>query len=321
MAFVAMIFGCVHNINDIIFTNQKAGAEETIVVKAEFRNGTDCNGTYLVFAALVPSNLKLAETATVTFTTQNFANHGHADVVDARMVVMEETELEKMSGKSWKAELMSKYGTFGNYGDFEWVVWRNESKLDLSSSDNDSEGNRTQADIKLTFKNEARNVKFNFAALYATTTLGLEGDRYCEPFIKTYETTGGTGSENYTVPKLVTITPLKFTFEDIMGVSFMSKVTGVNTSLVGETDIYLMGKVVLNDGTELTVEEATADTKLTRAAENSYLKYIYPRQYFNVPANKTIKNMFFWFENADGSKVENAAGNLYEQYETGTPLK
>jgi hypothetical protein len=26
-------------------------------------------------------------------------------------------------------------------------------------------------------------------------------------------------------------------------------------------------------------------------------------------------------ENADGSKVENAAGNLYEQYETGTPLK
>ena len=319
-----MIFGCVHNIDDIIFTNQKAGAEETIIVKTEFRNGTECNNTYLVFAALFPSNLNIAETATVTYTTQNFANHGQEDVVDAKMVVMEESEIELKNNLPWKAAIMKKFGTSGNYGDFEWVVWRTENTINLGSNSNDAKENRTQADIKISFTNESRNVKFNFSAMYATTTLGLDdeyGGKYASPATKTYETTGGEGFENYTVPKLVSITPLKFTFEDIMGVSFMSQVTGVKTALIGETAVYLKGKVVLNDGTELTAEEATDDSRMTRAAEYQYVKYIYPRQFFNVPADKTIKNMFFWFENADGTKLENAGGNLYEQYETGTPLK
>jgi len=33
-----------------------------------------------------------------------------------------------------------------------------------------------------------------------------------------------------------------------------------------------------------------------------------------------MTNMFFWFSNADGSKIEDNGGKLYEQPQTGTPL-
>lgn len=320
LAVAAAALACVHEILSIEFTNFKAGEEETVIVKTEFRNGTGTNG-YLVFAALFPANLKAAENATVTFTTHNFQNHGFDDVTDSRMVPIEDSMAELKSAAPWATAIMTKHGIMNNYGDFEWVVWRSEIPYNLSENSDDSPQFRTQADVKIVFRNEARNVKFHFAAMFASTAHGLEDDRYCPPVVKTYETTGGEGREDYTTPKLVSITPVKYTFNDIMGVSFMSQLLGVNTPLMNETEVYLMGKVVLTDGTELVVDKVSADNLMSRVNEYEYLKYIYPRQYFNVPAKKNIKQMFFWFQNADGSKVENAGDSLYEQYETGTPLK
>lgn len=320
-AIVAFSFGCVHNILDIVFSsNPQAGAEDTIVVKTEFRNGTGTNG-YLVFAALLPTDMDAANNAKLTMTTTNFQNHGFADVTDLEFVPMEADNKEVKSNTSWNTCLMAKYGSQGNYGDFEWVVWRSKDTYNLSENSDDSEANRTQADMKLTFKNKDYNVKFHFAAMYATTAHGLEDDRFCPPVVKTYQTFGGASTEDYTVPKLVNVTPLKYTFEDIMGIDFQSAVTGVETALKGETDVYMMGKVVLDDGTELSVTEATAENRMKMTGETSYLKYIYPRQFFNVPASKKIAKMYFWFQNADGSKVEDGDGVLYEKTETGTPIK
>lgn len=321
----AVLFGCVIDILDIVFTeNPQANAEDSITVKVEFRNGTDCNNTYLVFAALFPSNMNIRENAKVTYTSQNFDKHQLPDVVDAEMIPMELDALELKSSVPWASALMTKFGTMGNYGDFEWVVWRTKDICNLFSSSDDSQENRSQADIKITFKNEARNVKFHFATTYATTTLGLDdanGGYYCKPVSKTYQTSGGAGTEDYTVPKLVTITPLKFTFEDIMGVDFMSAVTGVETELINENDVHLMGKVVLDDGTEILINEVSADNRMTRASEYQYKKYIYPRQFFNVPKDRSISNMYLWFVSADGTKAAGSEEAPYEQYETGTPLK
>ena len=319
-AIMAFIFGCVHNITDIVFSsNPQAGAEDTIVVKTEFRNGTGTNG-YLVFAALLPTDMDAANNAKVTMTTQNFQNHGFADVTDLEFVPMEADVAEVKSNGPWKSTLMSKYGSQGNYGDFEWVVWRSQDTYALGENSDDSEAYRTQADIKITFKNKDYNVKFHFAAMYATTAHGLEDDRFCPPVTKLYQTFGAATSEDYTVPKLVNVTPLKYTYEDIMGIDFQSAVEGMETALLGETDVYMMGKVILDDGTELSVTEAGAQNRMKMTGETSYLKYIYPRQFFNVPASKKIAKMYFWFQNADGTKVENAGGTLYEKSETGTPL-
>lgn len=319
-AIMAFLFGCVHNIVEIVFSsNPQAGAEDTIVVKTEFINGTGTNG-YLVFAALFPTDMDMSNNATVTMTTTNFPNHGYADVTDLPFVLMEADVAELKSGSPWKTCLMAKYGSQGNYGDFEWVVWRSQDTYNLAENGDDS-GLSTQADIKITFKNLDNNVKFHFAAMYATTAHGLEDDRFAPPVAKTYQSFGASSSEDFTVPKLVNVTPLKYTFEDIMGIDFQSAVTGVETALVGETDVYMMGKVILDDGSELVVNEATANNRMKMTGETSYLKYIYPRQFFNVPASKKIAKMYFWFQNADGTKVEDGDGVLYEKSETGTPLK
>lgn len=320
-AIVAFVLGCVHNITEIVFSAQpQAGAEDTIVVKTQFRNGTGTNG-YLVFAALFPTDMDMANNATVTMTTQNFSLHGYADVTDLEFVVMESDLVEVNTTSPWKSLLMQKYGSMGNYGDFEWVVWRSKDTYDLASSDNDSPDNCSTADIKITFRNLANNVKFHFAAMYAAQAHGLNDDYFCPPVSKTYQSYGGATSEDYTVPKLVNVTPLKYTFEDIMGIDFQSAVEGMDTELKGESEVYMMGKVVLDDGTEIVVDQATAKNKMQVTGETSYLKYIYPRQFFNVPASNKIAKMYFWFENADGTKVEDAGGSLYEKMETGTPLK
>ena len=87
-AIVAFSFGCVHNILDIVFSsNPQAGAEDSIVVKTEFRNGTGTNG-YLVFAALLPTDMDAANNAKLTMTTTNFQNHGFADVTDMDSIAM-----------------------------------------------------------------------------------------------------------------------------------------------------------------------------------------------------------------------------------------
>ncbi len=320
-AIAAFVLGCVCNITDIVFSAQpQAGAEDTIVVKTQFRNGTGTNG-YLIFAALFPTDMDMANNATVTMTTQNFSLHNYPDVTDLELVVCESDILESQTMTPWKTLLMTKYGSMGNYGDFEWVVWRTKDTYNLGESSDDSPANCTTADVKITFKNLATSVKFHFAAMYAAQAHGLQDSYFCPPVTKTYQSFGGTASEDYTVPKLVNVTPLKYTYEDIMGIDFQSAVTGVETALKGETEVYMMGKVVLDDGSEIVVNEATAKNKMQVTGETSYLKYIYPRQFFNVPASNKITKMYFWFQNADGTKVEDGNGALYEKMETGTPLK
>lgn len=321
-AIAAFLFACVHNITGIVMSERpQANAEDAITVKVQFRNGTDCNNTYLVFAALFPTNMNAAANAKVTMTTKDFNLHGYPDVTDMEMVPMEDTEVEKMSGSAWSSALMTKFGTMGNFGDFEWVVWRSADIYSLTQDSNDDPSNCTYADIKVTFTNEARNVKFNFAALAAATTFGLEDDRYCPPMSKAYQTYDGVGDENYTVPKLMTTTPVKMSYEDVFCINFVSMLDGTATAVAGETDVYLMGKVILEDGTEILVDKKHDETnRMSRTAEYEYMKYIYPRQFFGVLEGDTMVEMYFWFENIDGTKVEDAAGNLYAVAQTGTLL-
>lgn len=322
-AVAAFLFGCVHNILDIVMSSSpQAGAEDSIIVKTQFRNGTDCNDSYLVFAALFPTNMNMAENAKVTMTTKDFNLHGYPDVTDLEFVVMEDSNLEKFSQAPWNTTIMAKYGTMGNFGDFEWVVWRSADKYSLTNDSNDDPANCTYADIKITFTNEARNVKFNFAAMYATTALALEDDRFCPPVSKPYQTYGGVGDEDYTVPKLVSTTPIKMSYEDVFAINFVSKLGDTVTDLAGETDVYLMGKVVLGDGTEVLVDKRHDESnRMSRTGEYEYMKYIYPREFFGVLEDDTMTEMYFWFENADGTKVENALDNLYAVLQTGTLLQ
>lgn len=327
LAIAMAAAACVVSILTIEFTNCKAGAEETIIVKTEFRNGTGCNGTYLVFAALFPADLKISETATVTYTSKNFANHNLPDVVDEPMVLMEATELEKFSAKDWPTTIMTNFGTMGNFGDFEWVVWRTKERCDLGENGDDSPEFRSQADIKITFMNGPKDIKFNFAAMYATTTIGLDPDeswgvKYCKPVVQLYQTTGGSALEDYTVPKLVSTVPVKMSFEDVFCVNFVSKLGNTVTALADETDVYLMGKVVLEDGTEVLVDKRHDESnRMSRSSEYEYMKYIYPRQFFGVLEGDTIAEMYLWFENVDGTKIEDALGNLYAILQTGTLLQ
>ena len=83
-----------------------------------------------------------------------------------------------------------------------------------------------------------------------------------------------------------------------------------------------MGKVVLGDGTEVLVDKRHDESnRMSRTGEYDYMKYIYPREFFGVLEDDTMTEMYFWFENADGTKVENALDNLYAVLQTGTLLQ
>ena len=118
---------------------------------------------------------------------------------------------------------------------------------------------------------------------------------------------------------LTSTTPSIFGYEDLLCLNFSTQAGDVVSVLNGLTDVYLCGKVILDNGDEITVDEDAA--RMHNVSYSQYKYYFYPRSYFKVPEDRTIKNMYFWFRNADGSKVENANGALFAKPAKGTPLK
>jgi len=328
MLVAAMLFACTVVVKKIILPKgMQADSEVEVIVECAWANGTaDSNNYYFVIGGIFPSSWNVGENSTVTFSTEGLVEAQSAagytqEIIDAPMVVIEDQILETTKQMSYPAALMDQFGTMGNHGDFEWVVWRSVDTHTLAEN-NDAE---TKTTVKIKMKTGPESAKFNVAFMFTHTGNGLKdegafGLRYAPPVSTVFETTGGSFMADYTESGIYAITPQKMSYEDIIGVDFRTKISYMSTPLENETDVYLMGKVVLDDGTELVYSETGEENRMLHIEGPLFKKYIYPRKFFNVPADKEMTNMFFWFSNADGSKIEDNGGKLYEQPQTGTPL-
>ena len=303
IATAIMTFSCMEILEIIFPENPQVNSEIEITVVTRLNTETD-ETAKMIFAALFPKSWKAAENISATLTSEGYVHHGYPDVVNQPMKLVDPSELEPITQLPWVTAYQSKIGFMENKGDVEWVVF--ESEETFITHDVVSNKAPITGTVKLKVKTGPDNIKYFFAAGWASKRSGFganDGRYKANETAKVLEVTGGSGaSYDFTVLPVVSTVPNVLRYGDMFSVCFESKVEDSETELFGASAIHLMGEVTLDDGTVLKVDSVSDKNLMKKKGDVSYYKYIYPKQFFNVPAGKEIVDLRVYFVDHYNSK-------------------
>ncbi len=335
------VVGCLYF--DGINQPEEADANTVIEYDAQLRIQTLTEGTgRLVFAILAPVDWDLASNATLTLSTKNLTAKNHLyekngqtppfteEITGEVLELMPETEKtpatvesdKLVSGlpeqdKPWAEalELCSEVGIGGNEGlenvpELKWVVWRSKTIFTITD-DSDS--------------NDTDNPEINiYATVHIKLKTGMTPSTFYMGYAYTYDQWGFvTKNARHAVefkkltvnPKAMPpiIKPSTFRYGDIFAVQFIPFMTGLENA----QDVYLCGKAVYNSGQVAEVTERSDKNRMEYiSAQQLFERYIYPKEFFGLPADAVIEELRFYFTDATGEiAVHNNAsgGYLLEQ--------
>lgn len=303
IATVLAVFACM-TIEEINFPdNPKANSDIVITVKVKLVTETD-DISKMAFAVLAPKSWNLASNAQLSLTTNGYSTQGFSEVTDEKMILMSTTDHEPTTDLTWPQAYQSKIGVMGNTGPVEWTVFRSQTTFTINDKVSKEPIYGT---VTIRLKTGPSNIKFfmgfGFCGMHYGLNNGGEGRYKPNETAKILTVTGGTGSFDYTVLNYVSTVPSEFRYGDIFSVNFVSEVSNTPTKLKGVDKVYLGGRVLLADGTSKEVDTPSEATLMTKTGDISYMKYIYPKSFFNLPKNAIIKDLHVWFTNADKSII------------------
>lgn len=323
-AFAVLLVSCVFTVEKIVAPeNAKAGSTIEINTRISFYHLQSNQDTRLIFGVLAPKTWNVRENATITVSTEGRPENQHdeAELVDAPMHPVDPSATDPVTGQTWANAFQTLYGSCGNYGLTEWVIFVTDDVYYVNWCENKT----WYADLKILINTPETSDKFFFANAFCGEKDGFmttsDGDRFSNALVSVVETVDGVGRNDYTVPPLVSTTPLTFSYEDIFSINFVTKVGDANTPLYGVDKVYLQGVATLASGKEFKVTEKTDATLMKKTSDVDFHKYIYPRQFFGVPDADEITMIEVWFEDATGTKVQDNEGYLHEVKQNGTLLK
>lgn len=306
LAFIAaavLTFSCMEIVDIIFPDNPKVDSEIEITVITKLTTETD-ETSKMIFAALFPKSWKAPSTISATLTTSGYDKQGYTDVKDQPMTLVNSTDVEPVTQLPWVTAYQSKIGFMENKGDVEWVVFESAETFIINDKVSTEPITGT---VKLKVKTGPDNIKYFFAAGMCTkrSGFGAKDGRYKEnETAKVLEVTGGSGaSYDFTVLPLMSTVPGVLRYGDMFSICFESKVEDEATELYGESQIYLCGEATASDGSKYVVDKTSEDNLMKKKSDVSYYRYIYPKQFFNVPEGKEIVNIEVYFTNKDKSVV------------------
>lgn len=292
---------------DNIIQPESALVDSEVEITAQLRVAPETNDKgRLVFAMLAPKEWNLAEQATLLLTTTDYANQGFSEVVDEPLTPMPATETDPKNGMAWSDSFASVIGTGGNDGsvEMEWIVWRSSTTFDISDK-RTVDGVETvlpnvHANVKIRFRTGLTPLECELGYSYCYDIYGLQRDdqRFAEAFkpFQTYE-------------EVFTTSPSVFRYGDIFSITFSHG----STALKDASEIYLCGTAV-HDGGQRTQVTAAGEKNRMSPLGSRFEKYIYPKDFFNLPADAVIEELSFYFINADGSIVVRDEENGGEEF-------
>lgn len=292
---------------DNIIQPESALVDSEIEVTAQLRVAPETNDKgRLVFAMLAPKEWNLGEQATLQVTTTDYANQGFSEVVGEPLTLMPATETDPKNGLPWSESFASVIGMGGNDGsvEMEWIVWRSSTTFDISDKRTvdgvEQVLPNVHADVKIRFRTGLTPLKCELGYSYCYDIYGLQRDdqRFAEIFkpFETYE-------------EVFTTAPSVFRYGDIFSITFSPGSTDLN----GASEIYLCGTAV-HDGGQRTQVTAAGEKNRMEASGSRFEKYIYPKDFFGLPADAVIEELSFYFINADGSIVVKDNANGGEEF-------
>jgi hypothetical protein len=280
-------------IEDIIHpSNAVINSDIDIVVRIKFDAGTDGNSR-LAFGVLAPANWDIANSSTLTLTTT--ADFADNVVTNEPLTVIPSDQ--KRDNLSWPDWFQDKFGDFDNTEPMEWVVFESNTTFQIHDQ---------QAAQKVV--NGTVNIKLH------------TGDEVIKP-IMGYAALGrdsGRGDDNAALSKELEIHdarsasfgPAAFGFGDIFAIKYTEAHVTPAASAHRGGNVYLLGTVKYEvDGApaEKTVDETSDKTLMEDLGEmnqaNSWEKYIYPKDFFDLPGNAVITEIVVQFTNQSKSII------------------
>lgn len=76
---------------------------------------------------------------------------------------------------------------------------------------------------------------------------------------------------------------------------------GEESPLKGAGEVYLLARAVYGDGQEAVVEQIGQKTLMTSTGLDKWVLWIYPHEFFGIPAGERIESVCFRIVNGDGS--------------------
>lgn len=291
-------FMCMTIENIVHPENPQVNSEIPIRVRLKLEPENDDN-TKLIFAVLAPKGWNIAESAALTFTTNGYSR---GDVANEPLTLVNESDVEPTTALPWPAAIQSEFGLLGNLGPVEWVVF--ESQTTFVITDEDESLITADVDIRLTTGNQ--NIKLFMGYFFAGKNRGFHEEYFTEnAMAKELTVTGGTNPMiDYTTVSLISTVPSTYGWGDIFAVNFQTSAGGIETELYGADKIYMLGKAIFANGTDSALVDVTSEkTLMEKVGETTWQRYFYPKDYFELPDDAVIDEVYFYFTNEDKSIV------------------
>jgi hypothetical protein len=179
----------------------------------------------------------------------------------------------------------------------EWVVYESSHSFVADGSNDDLYAN-IDGVVTITLKTGSENMRVNLAYTYCGKTYGFGSEEYPGEGVIASKVMEIGDMENdmvdYTAAPAVSTTPSAFGWGDIFAVNFREQ----NSSLKDTEAVYLQAKVVYDGGLERTVYGATDKNLMENTEGDLWQKYIYPLDYFDLPAGTQIERVEVYMTDA-----------------------
>lgn len=284
-------------------TTLQAGVRDSIMLPVRIEPVENREGERLVIAVCFPKSWKARENIEMTGTS-NY-NIG----IEKFVPIPEQNLPVNGGGLTWSQKLYSVYGSGPNIIDeMEWIAFQSENAYSVTNNED------SDIDIKIKFTPGIKNIRVKLGFFVNVVSDGVSGDGnyYADAFTDCINVENGEGDViDYCEFQLNANQPLSATKDDIVTIKYQGDVR--DNLLDDESIIYLCAAAVTEEGDRY--ESCGQDDKHQMLQEFSYSrtfsKTLWPRDFFDVPAEASVYRIEYSFTNADGSKVLNS--------ETGDP--
>ena len=270
----------------------KAGEVATFVMGCELNAQADhLGGRKLIVGILAPRDWDIAKN--IVMTAQASAGLDPETIYEFEALTS--ATLPKNKQQTWPDLLMEKMGMGPNlYNDMEWVAFQCKTAVPITN------GDKFVYDVTIKCKVGMSNLKACLGFYINHDDDGHSGDtaHYKCVFSDPFTVYGGEGEEiDYTKVRFNSVVPSRALENDLITFTFNGE--AFDNDLVRCDKIYFTGTAIAEDGTTYTC--ASKKEMKKEDFTDVYNCTVWPRKFFNVPADKTIVAVKYEFVNADGS--------------------
>ena len=296
-------------IEDVIHPDDaQVDSDINISVKIKIVAETDGNSK-LAFGILVPKSWNVANNATLTLsTTAAFAGN---TVTNEPMVLVGAGEKNPSDALPWASSFQSKIGILDNTGPVEWVVFKSATTFQINDTNPDQ--NEVNGTVNIKLHTGPRAIKFYMGYTFCGEAFGFNNEKYPDDYVKVAKVLEVTGGDepmmDFTADPAISFVPATFGFGDIFSIRYNEPNYVTEGGLKGG-DAYLAGKVIYEENgveKEKIVDETSSKTLMEPLGDlgqvTSFQKYIYPKDFFDLPKDVVILSMQVHFTNKDKSVV------------------